>query len=172
MWIAFLDWMAANHVGDLASVAGLAISVVGFMATLIGVFRSKNAAERAERAAREARDSIRRFDTVLDFADTIAILDGIKLAHREGRWDGMPERYATTRKALIRMRAASGELSPEQVGVIQTALSNLQRLETVVEATLPTGNPLDAPAINSTLSGDIDRLYQVLVELKRSQTGG
>lgn len=172
MWAGILEWATANHVGDLASVAGLLISVTGFLATLIGVVRSKRAAERAERAAREARDGIRLFDTVVDFSDTIAILDGIKLAHREGRWDGLPDRYATTREALIRLRAVPGQLSDEHLDVVQTALSNLRRLEHVVETALLSRAPLDAAAINSTLSGDIDRLYRVLVDLKRSGIGG
>ena len=61
-----LSWIAENHVGDLASIAGVAISVIGFLATLWNVRRSKSAAERAELAASEARSAMRGYQTVSD----------------------------------------------------------------------------------------------------------
>jgi len=57
-----LNFITANKIGDLASLAGVVISLVGFAVTVVGVFRSKRASERAEAAARAARDSIRIFD--------------------------------------------------------------------------------------------------------------
>jgi hypothetical protein len=43
-----------QHYGDLASVVGLMVSLVGFVATILGVRKAKHAAEDARKAAREA----------------------------------------------------------------------------------------------------------------------
>lgn len=48
-----------DTIGDLASLAGVAISIVGFVVTVWNVRRSKSAAERAEAAANEARQAMR-----------------------------------------------------------------------------------------------------------------
>lgn len=164
--------MTANHIGDLASIAGLLVSIVGFLATIIGVFRSRRAAEQATKAAREARDSIKLFDIVVDFTSVIALLDQIKRDHREQRWSTLPERYAEGRKSLIRLRSENEAFTDVQCRVIQSALTNLGRLERKVIEAQAKNLALDAVNFNSKLSVDVDRLYEVLVDLKRMKTGG
>jgi hypothetical protein len=107
-----LHWIAKNHLGDLASLAGVAISIVGFGATLWNVRRSKSAAERAEAAANEARRAMRTYQTVADFSAGIAIMEEIKRLHREGRIDPLLDRYAALRKALIGVRRMAPSLTP------------------------------------------------------------
>jgi hypothetical protein len=72
--LPILRWIVENHVGDLASLAGVAISVVGFAVTVWNVRRSKSAAERAETAANEARRMIRGYETISDFSAAIALM--------------------------------------------------------------------------------------------------
>ena|SRR5271156_2587576 len=70
-----LEWIANNHLGDLASLAGVAISIVGFVVAIWNIRRSKSAAERAEKAANDARQMIRVFEAVSDFSAAIAIME-------------------------------------------------------------------------------------------------
>ena len=172
VWADFLLWLKDNQVGDLTGIAGIIISIGGFFATLIGVFRSKAAAERAEEAAKSARESIRMFDTVVDFTSAIAILEEIKRAHRSGQWILLPDRYAAIRKLLISLRSSNGDLSDEQISSIQSALANLTSIERRVEKSL--SNPdtiLNHVRFNNVISDDIDKLFAVLSELKTSKTG-
>ena len=99
-WADFVAWIVRNNLGDLASLAGVIIAVVGFGLTLKNVYRSKAAATRAEEAAKETRDSIRLFDTVSEFAEAISTMDEIKRLHRQSAWVILPDRYATLRKLL------------------------------------------------------------------------
>lgn len=57
------DWLEqimqfAGQWGDLSSVVGLLLAIIGFGFTLWGVWRSKSAAEAARDAAQKAKDAI------------------------------------------------------------------------------------------------------------------
>jgi hypothetical protein len=171
LWAEFLSWLEANRVGDLTGIVGIAISLIGFGLTALGVMRSRRAAERAEEAARAARDSIQLFDTVVDFSAAISILEEIKRAHRHELWVLLPDRYAAIRKLLISLRTSNVDLSNDQKSAIQSVLVNLHDIERAVERGLQNPSNLKAAKFNSLLSDDIDNLVTVLAELKAAKTG-
>lgn len=67
-----------QHWGDVASVAGVLISLVGFVVTIMSVVASTKAAQRAEDAALEVRDKFLRTDTIMELSGAIAIMEEIK----------------------------------------------------------------------------------------------
>src|SRR5436190_15719755 len=119
--MSFPQWLTDYHVGDLASIAGVAISVVGFAVTLWNVSRSKSAAERAEAAANEARLLVRSYETVADFSAAIAIMEEIKRLHRTGQLEMLLDRYAALRKVLIGVRKLSPSVNELMENQIQNA---------------------------------------------------
>jgi hypothetical protein len=163
--------LVLHHVGDLASVAAVCLSVVGFSFTIYGVFKSKSAAQRAEQAARSTRDSISLLDTVVDFAAAISILEEVKRLHRSGQWSVLPDRYASLRKILVTLRASSPKLSHNQRSAIQNALANLYALEGLVERSLGDPSGLKPAKFNAVISRDVDELIAALAELKAAETG-
>jgi hypothetical protein len=158
--------MTENHVGDLASLAGVAISLFGFALTLVGIFLSRRAAEQARCAAEEARDSIRLFDAVVDFSMAITILEEVKRLHRVGQWSLLPDRYSAIRKILITLRSSRVDLSEAQLAIIQGALTTLRSIEKAVEKALGNPQSLKASRFNDVLTGDIDGLIATLEELR------
>jgi hypothetical protein len=170
-YAAFLSWMEANRIGDLSGIAGISISLIGFTVTVIGMLRSKSAAERAEKAARETRDAIRLLDTVVDFSTAISTLEEIKRLHRQANWALLPDRYASIRKVLVILRSSNLMLTDPQQTVVQEALANLYSIETTVERALAGQTLPKTPKINAIISSDIDRLLTVLAELKASKIG-
>jgi hypothetical protein len=70
----------AKHWGDLASVAGVALTV--WIAWL-----AKTAAEQARDAAEEVRDQISRFDTVAELSAAITIIEEIMRLQRTQAWE-------------------------------------------------------------------------------------
>lgn len=171
MWEDFLGWLQKYRVGDIASVIGVVISLIGFAVTIVSVFRSKRAAERAELAAKDARESIRLFEIVVDFTAAISTLEEIKRAHRHQKWELLPDRYAAIRKLLISLRSSSEDLSSGQRSAIQSALVNQRAIETAVERGLSNPSSLKPAKFNSVLSDDVDNLTAVLAELKTTKTG-
>jgi hypothetical protein len=169
--IQTLNWLKAHDLaGTWADVSGFLIAIVGFAATLVGVQKSKNAAVAAQQAAQATRDSIRLFETIVDFSTAIAVLEDIKRSHREtGISTTLPERYATIRKLLIVLRTSHVKLSDDQLAVIQNAVANLSSMEDHIEKALANKSALPVAKFNSLISRDIDRLVDVLTTLKTNQ---
>ena len=168
MWSQFLIWMGDNRVGDLASLLGVLISVIGFAVTMHGIRKSKTAAEGATLAAQAARDSLTRFESVVDFTAAISTLEEIKRAHRRRDWQLLPDRYSSIRKTLIVLRTSQVHASDFQRTVIQQALQNLSTVEKAVEAGLQDPDKLKPARMNALISNDTDNLMTVLTQLKRA----
>jgi hypothetical protein len=172
-FVDFLNWLKTNNLASTWSdVSGFVIAIVGFSATLIGVFRSKRAAVLAQQAAQSARDSIRLFDAITNFSTAISILEEIRRIHRQndpGALLGLPDRYSTIRKHLILLRASPMVLDDAQHAAIQNALVNLADIEKRVERALASKNAINPAKINAIISDDIDNLLVVLTELKVDQ---
>jgi len=170
-WQTLIDFIEHNHLGDVASTLGLFITVGGFGATIIGVYKSKGAAQRAELAAKSTRDSIRLMQTAVDFAAAISILEEIKRLHRAAQWSVVPDRYAALRKILITLRTANARLNGHQLSAIQNAVANLSQLESAVERREDNPSGLKPAKFNLVISKDIDELVAALEELKASDIG-
>jgi hypothetical protein len=162
-----LQWIAQNHLGDLASLAGVAISIIGFIVTVWNVRRSKSAAERAEAAANEARRAMRAHQTLSDFSAAIAMMDEIRRLHRMEKPDlhQLLERYPAARTALIRVRKLSPTLSSGMQTQIQSATMSLSTIEEVVEQARVEGSSPDFVELNSRLSREIDSLHSALIDM-------
>jgi hypothetical protein len=163
--MSILQWLADNHIGDIASVGGVAISIVGFIVTVWNVRRSKSAAERAEAAANEARTLMRSYETVADFSAAIAIMEEIKRLHRTGQLDVSLDRYAALRKVLIGVRKLSPSVDQAMGNHIQSAITTLATMENLVEKCRSEGSSPNFVRLNRLLSRDIDALHSVLVDM-------
>jgi GTP1/Obg family GTP-binding protein len=161
-----LKFISDYHLGDLASVAGVIISVVGFVVTVINVWRSKSAAERAENAANEARRVIRAYQTISDFAAAISLMEEIKVLHRSPQIDMLLDRYSSLRKTLIGVNRISSSLGDDASSKIQNAIATLASMEDLLEETKATGQQPDFARLNRLLARDIDTLHGVLVDMK------
>ena len=163
--MSFPQWLTDYHVGDLASVAGVAISVVGFVITVWNVRRSKSAAERAEAAANEARLLMRSYQSVADFSAAIAIMEEIKRLHRTGQLDVLLDRYAALRKVLVGVRQLSPSVDETTENQIQNAVTTLATMEDLVEKCRSEGSLPNFVRLNRLLSRNIDTLHAVLLDM-------
>lgn len=166
-----MRWLTDYHIGDLASIAGVAISIIGFFVTVLNVRRSKSAAERAENAANEARRMIRDYETLSDFSAAIAIMEEIKRLHRFGQADPLLDRYAALRKVLTEVRKMSPSVNSNMDEIIQSAVTTLAAMEDQVERARALGTMPDFVRLNRALSREIDQLHAVFVEMKLSDGG-
>ena len=166
MWGSALSWIEQYRIGDLASIAGLVIAVIGFTVTVIGVFMSKRAAVRAEEAATATRDSIHFFESIVDFSSAITTLEEIKRLHRQNAWSVLPDRYSNLRKLLISIRESFSDLSDEQRSTIQDAIANFRAIEAKVDRFKDDVSKLDVSRLNSIVSQQVDGLLAILAQLK------
>lgn len=167
MWDQVLKCVTDYRLGDLASIVGLLVAIIGFCVTIISVVRSKKAAERAEDAALQVRQDIAHFETVVDFAAALSSIDEIKRLNREGAWRVLPDRYAALRKALISIRKANPGLSSQHQTHLQSAIQHCSLMEGQVERALEAQSaPPRFTKLNEILSQQADHLNEILVEIK------
>jgi hypothetical protein len=161
--------IAKYHLGDLASIAGLMVSVIGFFVTIAQVWRSVRASELAQKAAESAKSSILAFETAVDIGSAIERLEELKAAHRQDEW--LPKRYAELRRKLIDVRTV-GKLNELQGEKIQAAVVDLRDMEDAAERFHRTGTSKPNTKLNGRIAHHIDELTVVLAQLKVERSGG
>jgi hypothetical protein len=101
-----------KHWGDLASVVGVAVSVIGFWYAIWLARQARTAAEQARDAARAATERIFSLDTISELtAAKMALSEIIRLQRLnvwEVAWDVVLERYASARISLVRCEQGLG----------------------------------------------------------------
>jgi len=155
-------------IGDIASVVGAIIGLIGFVIIIINVRSSRKAAMQAENAVLKVRVDIQRLHSVEDFSSALAAMTEIKTLHRQQIWQLLPERYSALRKSLISIRATTPDLSEDQKTTLQNAIHNFSTMEADVEKFLADGSESpDVARFNIAVSRQFDRLQQILVEIKQ-----
>jgi uroporphyrinogen-III synthase len=166
-----------DHWGDIASVLGLFVSVIGFWFALLSLresreasLKAKDAALRAEEAARATRDSIFKSDTIANCSQAIGILDEIKVLQRKGDWTVLPDRYSAVRRILVSMKSVAGQLTAAQVEILQGSLAQFTEIEKKIEASLASGKkPLTHARFNEVVSAQVDKLHEILIAMKQKE---
>jgi hypothetical protein len=102
------DFLAA-HWGDVASLAGLAL-------TIWAVFKAKKAAEQARDAAQQVKERIAHLDTVAAVSAAITTIEEIKILHRTRAWDRVLAQYSTLRRHFVTIEAGLTRAQRDQVG--------------------------------------------------------
>lgn len=161
-------WVLLSRIADIVSVVGFPLAIAGLIWTIWGVLKARSAAEAAQTAAEAAQSRLLRVDAISGVAAVIATLEDLKRLHRAGAWDGMPERYASQRRALIAIRASNPKLTDPQAATLQGSISQLSGMEKQIERYLaqPDGEAPSAAKLNALLSRGADNLTQLLGELR------
>ena len=158
--------MTIGLLGSLASVAGLAVSTVGFAFTLRNIKKSRLAAESAESAAKGMREDLGRFDVVEQLVTGISILEEIRRHTRNKAWNLLLDRYSALRRTLIDVRER-GALLPSQKTEVQDTLTLGRDIEKAIESGLVKGtNDQHVARWNNALAPRIEGLQTVLAELR------
>jgi hypothetical protein len=167
-----VDWLDQTRAGDIASIVGVLIAMVGFAVTIRNVRASKAAAQRAEEAANQARRAIRFFDVVAEISTAIAAMEEIRRLHRDAAWPLLPDRYSALRKSLITIRRSGPSMTRDQQIRIQAAIHYLAYIEREVEVALEQQRPPTQTALwNELASKHVMELHSLLLDMK-DQAGG
>ncbi len=160
----FLEFNNTYRAGDIASVLGLMITMVGFAATLYQVTRSRQAAE-------EARDHVLELNAVHGLSAAIRAFEDIRRLHRSEAWGALPDRYTSLRLELVAIRQRTPGLSAEHQKSIQGVVQQLSTMERQVERILEGTSEPEIARLNSVVTRQIDRLGNLLVELQKKIEG-
>lgn len=154
--------------GDLASIVGLAVAMLGFGFTLRGVFRARTAAQAAAQEASKARQTLTQYHAIGDLSGVVVAIEDIKRHHRNQAWQIVPDRYSTLRSRLVEVRASCASwMDVDDNATIQSAIQHLRGMEQTVDRILEDkAEPPSAARLNSILSEQMDKLNDVVAKLK------
>ena len=161
-----------NLAGDLASVIGVIIALVGFGITIRNVGKAKLAADRAEFAANETLERVRYVDTVQNLSRAISIIEEILRLNRTGEWKVLLDRHLIFRGILIEVRGSATNLNDVHKAIIQDGITHSSSISNRIEVALH-GNaqPTDIPRMNRILSKQVENLRDILVEMRMKTDG-
>ncbi len=158
--------LQAMSIGDMASVAGLIITLLGFAITIFKVSRVRAASDQVNEAVQKVREDLRLMESVSDFSSALSLLEDVKRLHRQNAWHLLPEKYSSLRKLLISIKSSTPSISDDQSS-IQAAISHLSTLERLVdEQSYSKESKVSVPKVNSLVSKQIDTLQEVLIRIK------
>ncbi len=156
-----------HHWGDLSSVAGLAVSIVGFWVTIIAVRKAKSAAQQAKLASDETRQNLLAANALVSFGLATSMMQEIQRLHRTGKWILLPDRYTELKRALISIREQHPNITDEQKSVLTGSLAHLRAMEQKVERALEKNlEPTGVANMNGVLSVEIEKITEALAPLR------
>lgn len=144
--------------------AGIGIGTAGLIASLIGVlyaYLARRAAKSAETAAQtasqETRRTVSRSRRAADTGRAIALINRLKMLHRDGHWDYALELYQELRSTLGDIHASMPDDLTEIRNAILEAIHKISELEADVNrARYEKREPDNVPGLDGVLS-DIQR---------------
>jgi hypothetical protein len=152
-----------SQYADWASLIGLVISLIGFASAIIGIWKTKSAAEQAKVAAERTNENFQTLDTVSNVSRAITILEELKRLHRTQAWDLCIDRYNEVRNLLIALRS-SGTIGEERsISRLQGAIQRMLDLEKQVGAAMANEN--EAPQIER-INEQMSMMSGTLVEIR------
>lgn len=153
--------------GDVASVAGLVVALIGFSVTIWTVLKSKTAAQQAKDATDELRERIRGINTISDVAEAVATMEELKRLHRAEVWPIALDRYTVLKRLLIRIHAQHRGLSNERKAVLTGAITQFTRIEKKIERSVQDDTRMKIAGLNEIVTVQIDEITRLFAELQQ-----
>jgi hypothetical protein len=140
MWLSYLN----EHYGDVASVVGLILTLVGFVVTIWNVRKAKQAAEGARQAAREAVSRIGSQILANEIGTTLELVRQTDATCRERNWSSAMYRCDEARIRLVPL-IESPELRSTERDNLHAAFENFGEMLVVLQALLDMNESKKAP---------------------------
>ncbi len=164
-------YLAEHYWGDLASVAGILIVLLGFLITIWNVVRTKRAVEAANKAVAMIKDQLSTIDTLKELTDVIGAMDEIQRLHREKVWRILPDRYLSVTRSLIDIKTSHSSMTLDQQRTLQGAIQEFVTLKGSMESAIADGEEnLDVPRVNAVVTRRANDVTKILVQIRDSLT--
>ena len=151
-----MDYLVENW-GSFVGVLGFLASVGGLVYALLARRAAKSAEQAAREARRETRRTVSRSRRSADTGRAIALINRLKVLHRDGRWDYALELYQELRSTLSDIHASMLDDLAEIRDTISDAIRRITELEDEVNrARYENREPNDVPQLDGVIN-DIQR---------------
>lgn len=147
-----------EHLADFASVAGLAVSVIGFVVTIATLVSAK-------KAVAKLRDVALRTVTIADCSAAITVMGEIARLHRAGAWPQLPDRYAEVRRLVVSVKEYDKQLTAGERTELQGAVTQFAILANKVERVISGVEQARSDQLNKILAEQEDRVQRIMVSV-------
>ena len=125
---------AASNWGGLASAVGLAVSVVGLAWAIVVARGARSASRAAQKASQETSAYIAQRLQATNLERSIALIQLLKLMHRNDLWEAALEQYQTLRRMLSEIATRLPDTETESRLALTTAIRRIIATENEVDA--------------------------------------
>lgn len=166
-WLLETIFESLSSIGSAASILGVVVSLIGFTITVFSALKSRSAAEEAKLAANDAAEKLGSINLLSILDKAKGEMAEVKHLQREKTWKALPNRYASLREHLLRVKAHSPTLEPDEQKKIQAAITTTRKLETAVESAIDRGSePSNLAGMKQQTSLRLDDLILVIEQLR------
>jgi hypothetical protein len=158
-----------DSLGNVASVLGLLVTLVGFWFAIKGITTAKLAAQQAESAAKQAKDKVLSQGTLAHFSSAVAVMEEIIRLQRKKDWGNALDRHSELRRLLIELKDGWSGIAPEQATIIQGCIEQFKTIEGQIEKTVSAAKPEpNAARINGVIKDQITKVQGIAISLRNS----
>lgn len=157
-----------DDAGSIASLAGLAVSLVGLAIAIWQIMKLRGETRAGNEAAAETRRALQRENAGVNLTRVNERIEGLKELHRRGEWDRALDRYRPIIELLTEARYGHPEISDDHAAVLHGVIVILGEIEAAVEDRT-TDDPQDSPGqFNLQLSNAQSRLAVIHSQWQQS----
>ena len=167
-----------NNWGSIASVVGVAVSLLGFWAAVVAMKRAgkaREAAAAALEASQETHTAMTKTMAVVDLQRAIALVQRLKTLHRDDNWEASLEHYQPLRAMLADINGRHSLPTLEQHESLREAIPQITVIEDTIARALRDGkDPSQEGDFDETLNAIQMNLEQIASEtyFSGSEAGG
>lgn len=122
-------WITSQNLGDHASVAGLVITIVGFLLTFIKLCMVGRNSRVLDATVQNVLKNLWKVDTLKELATLIERLRNLNSSVMTADAMDLAKAFSDYRTSLIRLRESSASALPEPHSTIQAILTQLSEIE-------------------------------------------
>jgi hypothetical protein len=167
-------YIALSVLGSLASIIGIPLALGAIRQARNAARRSaaeaemsKNAALQAKEAVQKFKDELRVISDVIDLEKALALMEDIKGFIRGSTFGPVPDKIAGLIVILNAVRSVSLADDRDSQSVLQECIATLRRIEDAIDRSAISGaKPKGLASFNRTISEQIDQIQPILITLK------
>lgn len=125
--------------GSFVGVLGVVISLGGFFIAIRRATQARSAAAAAQEASQETRAAMTQTMAVVDLQRAIALVQRLKVLHRDDNWEASLEHYQPLRAMLSDINGRHQLPRPEQHTLLREAVPQIQVMEDTLARALREG---------------------------------
>ena len=149
---AVMEYVRDNW-GSFVSLISLIITVIMVGIAIRRANQARMSANAAEAASIDARGAITRVLTIVDLERAIALVQRLKVLHRESKWEACIGHYPDLRQMLSDIQKTYPTPTTEVLGIFRNAIPQITTIENDVDRALRSNTqPSDLDGFNETLN--------------------